>query len=150
MAAISSAPCFDRRGSGERDAVAAAAEYNMWVDPEAARIFLRSGLPIELVGWHLCRGDAVLDPDDIDHVLSLGTPLARFTIDCNSRAMEAYRTQTTEAGISLSDPVAMSIALDPTICTAVSSHYVDRSEEHTSELQSLRHLVCRLLLEKKK
>src|SRR5437899_6898073 len=27
---------------------------------------------------------------------------------------------------------------------------VDRSEEHTSELQSLRHLVCRLLLEKKK
>src|SRR5436853_655576 len=32
-------------------------------------------------------------------------------------------------------------------------HLVDayaRSEEHTSELQSLRHLVCRLLLEKKK
>src|SRR5437899_6729018 len=27
---------------------------------------------------------------------------------------------------------------------------VQRSEEHTSELQSLRHLVCRLLLEKKK
>src|ERR1035438_10609726 len=27
---------------------------------------------------------------------------------------------------------------------------LDRSEEHTSELQSLRHLVCRLLLEKKK
>src|SRR5438045_4777966 len=26
----------------------------------------------------------------------------------------------------------------------------NRSEEHTSELQSLRHLVCRLLLEKKK
>src|SRR5258705_9301732 len=29
-------------------------------------------------------------------------------------------------------------------------HFTDRSEEHTSELQSLRHLVCRLLLEKKK
>src|SRR5205814_8432956 len=27
---------------------------------------------------------------------------------------------------------------------------IPRSEEHTSELQSLRHLVCRLLLEKKK
>src|SRR5436853_7093740 len=27
---------------------------------------------------------------------------------------------------------------------------IARSEEHTSELQSLRHLVCRLLLEKKK
>src|SRR5258705_9596454 len=33
-----------------------------------------------------------------------------------------------------------------------SYHFDDlyRSEEHTSELQSLRHLVCRLLLEKKK
>src|SRR5258705_1926678 len=30
------------------------------------------------------------------------------------------------------------------------SLYALRSEEHTSELQSLRHLVCRLLLEKKK
>src|SRR5258705_6143047 len=30
------------------------------------------------------------------------------------------------------------------------SIFVFRSEEHTSELQSLRHLVCRLLLEKKK
>src|SRR5258705_1821624 len=28
--------------------------------------------------------------------------------------------------------------------------HIRRSEEHTSELQSLRHLVCRLLLEKKK
>src|SRR5258705_9256967 len=30
------------------------------------------------------------------------------------------------------------------------SRKAKRSEEHTSELQSLRHLVCRLLLEKKK
>src|SRR2546425_7176017 len=29
-------------------------------------------------------------------------------------------------------------------------HGIDRSEEHTSELQSLAYLVCRLLLEKKK
>src|SRR5687767_15651798 len=28
--------------------------------------------------------------------------------------------------------------------------HIDRSEEHTSELQSLAYLVCRLLLEKKK
>src|SRR5262245_63882293 len=33
----------------------------------------------------------------------------------------------------------------------VAGRWLDqRSEEHTSELQSLRHLVCRLLLEKKK
>src|SRR5262245_12193070 len=33
--------------------------------------------------------------------------------------------------------------------TALSTATILRSEEHTSELQSLRHLVCRLLLEKK-
>src|SRR5258705_9341897 len=33
---------------------------------------------------------------------------------------------------------------------ARSRQVAQRSEEHTSELQSLRHLVCRLLLEKKK
>src|SRR5258705_10104172 len=32
----------------------------------------------------------------------------------------------------------------------VKDNIATRSEEHTSELQSLRHLVCRLLLEKKK
>src|SRR5205814_9214556 len=33
---------------------------------------------------------------------------------------------------------------------AALQRFGERSEEHTSELQSLRHLVCRLLLEKKK
>src|SRR5258705_12166328 len=35
-------------------------------------------------------------------------------------------------------------------CVLVGDGARARSEEHTSELQSLRHLVCRLLLEKKK
>src|SRR5262245_63412592 len=35
-------------------------------------------------------------------------------------------------------------------CPSVITRWSSRSEEHTSELQSLRHLVCRLLLEKKK
>src|SRR5205814_9217051 len=34
-------------------------------------------------------------------------------------------------------------------CSPSRSRAAPRSEEHTSELQSLRHLVCRLLLEKK-
>ena len=105
--------------------VTPAAEYNIWCDPEAARIVLRSGLPVELVGWHLCRGEAALNPDNIKHVLSFGTPQARFAVECNSRAQEAYLEQTGEHGISLPDPVAMAIALDSTIVTQQSDHYVD-------------------------
>src|SRR5205814_8712985 len=39
---------------------------------------------------------------------------------------------------------------DGTVVDWNGSESSERSEEHTSELQSLRHLVCRLLLEKKK
>ncbi len=119
-----------------------AAEYNIWVDPEAARMVLRSGLPIELVGWHLCRGEANLRAPDIEHVLSLGTELARFTIDCNRTAMEANRRQTGEVGIALPDPTAMAIALDPSICTRSSCHYVD--VETDSELTRGMTVVDRL------
>jgi purine nucleosidase len=122
--------------------VTPAAEYNIWVDPEAARMVARSGLPIELAGWHLCRGAAVLDSADIDHVLSIGTPLARFAIECNSTAMAAYRVQTGEAGISLPDPVAMSIALDPSMCTSAGQHYLDI--ETASELTRGMTVVDRL------
>jgi len=105
--------------------VTPAAEYNIWADPEAARIVMRSGLPIELVGWHLCRGEAALSEADIAHVLGFGTPLARFAIECNSTAMAAYREQTGEIGISLPDPVAMSIAIDASICNSASDHFVE-------------------------
>src|SRR5205814_10717425 len=39
---------------------------------------------------------------------------------------------------------------EASVCFPFSLNVIWRSEEHTSELQSLRHLVCRLLLEKKK
>lgn len=112
--------------------VTPAAEYNFWADPEAARIVMRSDLPMELIGWHLCRGQAVLNQRDIDEVLALGTDRARFAIECNSRARQAYHEQTGEDGIALPDPVAMSIALDPTIGSSWSKHFVD--VETSSEL----------------
>jgi purine nucleosidase len=105
--------------------VTPAAEYNVWVDPEAARIVLLSSLPVELIGWQLSRGDAVLHDNEIRQIQGFDNNLARFAIECNSRARQAYREQTGEDGISLPDPVAMSVALDPSVGTQWSTHYVD-------------------------
>jgi purine nucleosidase len=105
--------------------VTPAAEYNIWVDPEAARIVMRSGLPVELIGWHLCRGEAVLNEKDIAYIDGFGTKLAHFAIECNSHARGALKIQTGEDGICLPDPVAMCLALDPSIGTDWSEHYID-------------------------
>lgn len=118
-----------------------AAEYNIYVDPEAARMVIRSGLPIELVGWHLCRGEAVLSDKDIARILAFNTPLATFAIECNSHARKALKIQTGEDGICLPDPVAMTLALDPSMGTW-SEHYLD--VETDSELTRGMTVVDRL------
>ena len=122
--------------------VTPAAEYNLWVDPEAARIVMLSDLPVELVGWQTSRGDAVLNEADIARILRFDNAVARFAIECNSRARDAYKEQTGEDGISLPDPVAMCIALDPSVGTQWSEHYVE-VETH-SELTRGMSVVDRL------
>jgi purine nucleosidase len=105
--------------------VTPAAEFNFWVDPEAARVVLRSQLPIELVGWQLSRGAAVVNAAEMEEILALGTSFAHFAIQSNSTAATAYKTQTGEEGIALPDPVAMAILLDPALALVCSEHYMD-------------------------
>jgi purine nucleosidase len=122
--------------------VTPAAEYNIWVDPEAARMVFRSGLPVEMVGWQVSRGDSVLTEAEISQVLAFGTAKARFAIECNGRAQQAYFTQTGQSGLSLADPTAMAVALDRNLGTNWSRHFVE--VECASELTRGMTIVDRL------
>jgi purine nucleosidase len=122
--------------------VTPAAEYNIWVDPEAARAVFRSKLKIEMVGWHVSRGDSVLSDAEVAAIEALGTAKARFAIECNSRAREAYHVQTGEVGLSLADPTAMAVALDRSIGLTWSRHKV--AIECASELTRGMTVVDRL------
>ncbi|NUP04764.1 MAG: nucleoside hydrolase [Polyangiaceae bacterium] len=111
--------------------VTPAAEYNIWCDPEAARMCFRSAIPIEMVGWEHCRGAAVLNGADIERIRAIGTPLARFAIDSNATALAVNRSLFHEDGIGLPDPVAMAVAIDPSLVTKKSKHAVDVECEGT-------------------
>jgi len=101
-----------------------AAEYNVWVDPEAAKAVFHSGLPILMVGWEHCRGDANLNADEMTFVRSFNTPFAHFAIDCNADAIKANQRWLKDPALGLPDPVTMAIALEPSICIKRSKHYV--------------------------
>ena len=104
--------------------VTPAAEYNIWVDPEAARAVFRSKLKIEMIGWHVSRGPSVLKDYEIEAVEAIGTAKAKFAIESNVAAREGYRVQTGEIGLSLPDPIAMAIALDRSLGLSWSRHRV--------------------------
>ncbi|MER3589547.1 MAG: nucleoside hydrolase [Mastigocladus sp. ERB_26_1] len=112
--------------------VTPAAEYNIWVDPEAAKIVFHSGMPCEMVGWELSRHDAALTPTEIETVTNFGTETARLAMECNIKALDAGITIQSASGLMLPDPVAMAVALEPDIVIRQGKYFVD--VEITSQL----------------
>src|SRR5436853_5426386 len=80
---------------------------------------------------------------------SIHPPFARYSHGIAVPAGHRLVVTSGQLGITADGVIPPDAEAQADLCFAAIAAIL-RSEEHTSELQSLRHLVCRLLLEKKK
>ena len=90
--------------------VTAVAEFNIWCDPEAARIVFKSGIPVTAVGLDITtHPDNRLSKSRFEEIEKLGTSRASLVADLCRSIVHRF------GGLSLHDPLAIAAALDPSL-----------------------------------
>jgi inosine-uridine nucleoside N-ribohydrolase len=107
-----------------------AAEFNIYVDPEAARIVFQSGIPVTMVGLDVTRKTSLTD----EHVRALEAtqnPVSQAAAMIGRNAIKHNRERGYLVGPNMHDSLAVAGFLDPTILKW-QDYYVD--VETTGEL----------------
>jgi inosine-uridine nucleoside N-ribohydrolase len=107
-----------------------AAEFNVYVDPEAARIVFQSGIPITMVGLDATRKTSLTE----EHVRVLEAaqnPVSQAAAKIGRNAINHNRERGFLVGPNMHDSLAVAGFLDPSLLT-LKDYYVD--VETTGEL----------------
>ncbi|CAN5704683.1 nucleoside hydrolase [soil metagenome] len=121
-----------------------AAEFNFYVDPEAAHVVLGGGFNTTLVPWDVCLGDGVLMRDELGPILGLKTALSEFYLAVNRGAWEFMRSHPEGMqmdGISHPDALTIAMAIDHRVIVDQGRYFVD--VEHRGDITSGYSLVDR-------
>lgn len=103
------------------------AEFNMYVDPEAAAIVFEAGLPIDLVPLDVTR-QVILTRGGLQEALGRQrSARARFVEDFTLFGFE-FGESRGEGGIFLHDPLAMAVAIEPALVGFEPLHVAVESE----------------------
>ncbi|MEO1165544.1 MAG: nucleoside hydrolase [Chloroflexota bacterium] len=109
------------------------AEFNIFVDAEAAQIVINSGMPLTFVGWDCSTDETFITPDNINYLRGTGSAIAEFCVRCNQVLIEYNATSWGKEGFDLPDPVTMAVALYPDIIThQIDAHvYIEHKSANT-------------------
>lgn len=111
--------------------VTAAAEYNFYVDPEAADIVLRAGIDVKIVTWTLTLAQALWDREQLRELAGIGTSLAHFFTILDTPNLE-YNEGVEIMGSTHPDSLTAMLLVRPDLIAASSRKYV--AVEHMSAL----------------
>jgi inosine-uridine nucleoside N-ribohydrolase len=107
------------------------AEFNIWVDPEAAHVVFSSGLPVTMCGLDVTH-QALATEDVLAQLRGLGTPLAALVVDLLGFFADRYKALWGFPAAPVHDPVAVARVIDPSIVGCVAANVVvELHGEHT-------------------
>ncbi|BCU67758.1 nucleoside hydrolase [Sulfolobales archaeon HS-7] len=101
-------------GAFSRGNASPIAEYNFWVDPEAASLVLNAGFDITIVPWETCELGATVDDSFWNEISSLKTKASEFFVKVNSK-MRNYSKRKGQKGSVQTDTLTVAVAYNPNL-----------------------------------
>ena len=103
------------------------AEYNFWVDPDAAKLVVQK-FEITLVDWGVCVRDSTIEGETIDNLIDAETTYAEFFGEIASSVRAFTRQQLGVDATTQPDSLTVAIAIEPDLVTDAGTYFVDVDE----------------------
>lgn len=105
--------------------VTPAAEFNIWVDPDAAKVVMESGLRPTMVGWEICMRHGFLGGPELAEIEEMGTEESEFFLAVNRQVRRFMKKTYALEGTECTDSLTMSMVLDPRVATETRKLFVE-------------------------
>ncbi|GGJ10212.1 hypothetical protein GCM10008995_20130 [Halobellus salinus] len=107
--------------------VTPAAEYNFWVDPDAAKMALNE-LDVTLFDWGLTERDTTFDADTLARIESIDTPYAEFYTEITTQVRAFNRESFGRDATTQPDSAVVAGLIDPDLIEESHTYHVDVDE----------------------
>lgn len=101
------------------------AEFNIYVDAEAAKVVSLSGMPITYVGWELSADECGVTRSELEMLRDCGDSGAKFVYDVTAALTKHVQKTYGRDEAFLPDAVAAAVAIDPTFSSKLQRVYAD-------------------------